>query len=129
MRIAPNTAVALSMVLHELAANAARHGALSTPTGRVMLAWTIEPGKSGATMILNWRESGGPPVVEPAKRGFGLRLVERSIVQELSGMADIAFEPSGVHCILSFPIGAEDAATRLQPATSKRAPENASIGA
>jgi two-component sensor histidine kinase len=124
IRISPKTTLALSMVLHELAANATRHGALSASTGRVALAWTIEAGKSGTTMILSWRESDGPPVAEPARRGFGLRLVERSIVQELSGVADIAFEPAGVHCILSFPIAADDAAARPQPVTSSARAEN-----
>jgi len=112
MRISPKATVALSMVLHELAANATRHGALSIPAGRVTLAWATEAGKRGTNMILNWRESGGPPVVESERRGFGLRLVERSIMQELSGNADIAFAPAGVLCILSFPVGGEDAAAR-----------------
>jgi two-component sensor histidine kinase len=92
------------------------------------LAWTIEPGKTGAMMILNWRESGGPPVVAPARPGFGLRLVERSIVQELSGVADIAFEPAGVHCILSVPIATEDGGARIATA-EPRAPETVGAGA
>jgi two-component sensor histidine kinase len=112
MRISPKATVALSMVLHELAANAARHGALSALAGRVTLAWGIKAGKRGPNMILNWRETGGPPVFEPERRGFGLRLVERSIVQELCGSADIAFAPTGVLCILSFPVAGEDSAAR-----------------
>jgi len=114
MRISPKATIALSMVLHELAANAARHGALSVLTGKVTLSWAIEAGKRGMNMILSWRETGGPPVAEPERRGFGLRLVERSIVQELCGNADIAFAPTGVLCILSFPVGSEDAAARHQ---------------
>jgi PAS domain S-box-containing protein len=114
MRISPKATVALSMVLHELAANAARHGALSVTSGKVTLAWGIKTGKRGPNMILNWRETGGPPIVEPERRGFGMRLVERSIVQELSGNADISFAPAGVLCILSFPVASEDAATRHQ---------------
>ena len=114
MRISPKTAVALSMVLHELAANAVRYGALSRPGGKVTLTWTIEPAKSGSMLVLNWREAGGPPVEEPARRGFGLRLVERSIAQELSGVADIAFEPDGLQCTLSFPIATGDGAARAQ---------------
>ncbi len=124
MRISPKATVALSMVLHELAANAARHGALSASSGRVTLSWTIETGKRGANVMLHWRETDGPPVVEPERRGFGLKLVERSIVQELSGHAEIAFAPAGVLCILSFPVGGEDAATRPQspaPNTAERA--------
>ncbi len=114
MRISPKATVALSMVLYELAANAARHGALSATAGRVTLAWGIKTGKRGPNMILNWRETGGPPVVEPERRGFGLRLVERSIAQELCGNADIAFAPTGVLCIFSFPIAGEDLAARHQ---------------
>jgi PAS domain S-box-containing protein len=128
MRISPKVTVTLSMVLHELAANAKRHGALSVPKGRVALAWTLETGKRGATMVFDWRESGGPPVVEPERHGFGLRLVERSILQELSGAADIAFEPSGVRCVLSFPVGAEDAARHQEAAPSERVQETVRSG-
>ena len=120
MRISPKATVALSMVLHELAANAARHGALSASSGRVMLTWSVETGKRGATAMFSWREAGGPPVVEPERRGFGLKLVERSIAQELSGHVEIAFAPTGVLCILSFPIGGEEA-TRPQHRTRARA--------
>ena len=129
IRISPKATVALSMVLHELAANAARHGALSVSSGQVTLAWTIEPGKSGATLVLDWRESGGPPSSEPAKRGFGLKLVERSIVQELSGAAEIRFEPNGVRCTLSVPIGADEAAARQQQAALISSRETASAEA
>jgi PAS domain S-box-containing protein len=121
IRISPKATVALSMVLHELAANATRYGALSIPAGRVTLAWATDAGKRGTNMILNWRESGGPPVVEPERRGFGLRLVERSIMQELSGNADIAFAPTGLLCILSFPVGGEDSAARHQQPSSAAA--------
>ena len=130
MRISPKTTVALSMVLHELAANATRHGALSATTGKVVLEWTIAQDPRGATMTLDWRESGGPLVAEPERRGFGLRLVERSIAQELSGVADIAFEPRGIHCILSFPVSFENPGTRHQPAAAaSRSRESLSTGA
>jgi PAS domain S-box-containing protein len=123
MRISPKATVALSMVLHELAANATRYGALSASSGRVTLTWSVEIGKRGTTVTLSWREAGGPPVVEPERRGFGLKLVERSIVQELSGQAEIAFAPTGLLCILSFPIGGEDAARppSSAPSTAQRA--------
>ena len=115
-RISPKATVALSMVLHELAANAQRHGALSALAGKVTLAWAIETDKRGANMILSWREMGGPPVAEPERRGFGLRLVERSIAQELCGNTDIAFAPTGFLCILSFPVGSDDSTARHEQA-------------
>jgi two-component sensor histidine kinase len=109
LSLSPKMALTLGMALHELAGNAVAHGALSTPTGKVAVSWTIDSGPSGAVMTLDWRETNGPHVVAPARRGFGLKLVERSIVQELRGRADIIFAPEGFRCVLSFPI-AEKAA-------------------
>jgi PAS domain S-box-containing protein len=130
MRISPKATVALSMVLHELAANAARHGALSASSGRVTLSWSIETSKRGTSIMLHWRETGGPPVVEPERRGFGLKLVQRSIVQELSGQAEIAFAPTGLLCILSFPVGGEESVRpQLSPQGPARAGESVSTQA
>ena len=129
-RVSPKITVALSMVLQELASNAVRYGALSVRGGKVTVAVTIEATKGGSRMTLNWRESGGPPVLEPAQRGFGLKLVERSIAQELSGAADIAFEAGGVHCTLSFPIAGEDNSAQVQqPAPSPPAQNHISTAA
>lgn len=129
-RISPKTTVALSMVLQELASNAVRHGALSVRGGKVTVALTIEPTKGSSRMILNWRETSGPPVVEPERRGFGLLLIDRSITQELSGAAEIAFEPQGLHCTLSVPIAGEDNSARVQQAApSPPAPEDVSTAA
>ena len=129
IRISPKLTVALSMVLHELAANAVRHGALSVRAGKVTLVCTIETARDRSRIILDWRESGGPTVVEPARTGFGLKLVERSIAQELSGVAAIAFEPGGFHCTLSVPIAAEDNSAKVQPAPSALAREGISTAA
>lgn len=65
--------VMLSLILHELATNAAKYGALSVPDGCVDLKWAVEDEK----VHLSWRERDGPPVVQPARRGFGSRLIER----------------------------------------------------
>ena len=72
LNIGPKPALNLSLVLHELATNAAKYGALSAPDGRVDLAWREEEGE----LSLEWTESGGPPVVEPAREGFGRRLLD-----------------------------------------------------
>ncbi|HET6396670.1 MAG TPA: PAS domain S-box protein [Pseudoxanthomonas sp.] len=100
----PRAALVLGMVLHELATNAAKYGALSCDTGRVELTWRVEGGAAGAHFHLCWQERGGPPVSAPASRGFGTRFIDRSIVKELSGGIDLSFEPDGVRCRMHFPL-------------------------
>jgi PAS domain S-box-containing protein len=101
VRLSPRMALSLSMALHELATNAVKYGALSTPQGQVRISWTVTPPKDGAgpaRLVLTWREVGGPPVVTPLRRGFGSRLIERGLAAELSGEAHIDFQPAGVVC-------------------------------
>ena len=100
VRLKPKAALALGMVLHELASNAKRHGALSAPGGAVALSWR----RDGDTLHVDWRETGGPAAVAPKKRGFGTRLLERSIAHELGGRPTIAFSPQGVHCTMDIPL-------------------------
>jgi PAS domain S-box-containing protein len=90
----PKTAVALGLAIHELATNAVKHGALARPEGRVEVRWTVE----GGVLRLTWRERGGPPVRAPARRGFGVRMLEHGLAEELHGSVDIAFEPEGLVC-------------------------------
>ena len=96
VRLSPRAALSLSMALHELATNAVKYGALSTPAGRVTLQWDLTPGPGAERLDLTWTESGGPPVTPPTQRGFGSRLIERGLAAELSGEAAIRFEPDGV---------------------------------
>ncbi|MBV9077142.1 MAG: PAS domain-containing protein [Methylobacteriaceae bacterium] len=105
VRLPPRTALALAMALQELATNAAKYGALSVPDGTIRIAWTMEPAGAGGRLKLVWTESGGPPVSAPTRRGFGSRLIERSLASELDGQAAIAFEPTGVVCRLEAPLG------------------------
>jgi len=91
---------ALGLVAHELATNAMKYGALSTPEGRVLVAWTVEDGR----VALTWREVGGPPVTTPSRRGFGSRLIERAAPMELDGSATVEFAPDGVVCRIAFPL-------------------------
>ena len=102
----PRVALALSMAFHELATNAAKYGALSAPEGRVAIRWRVEPGEDDepAAVALEWTEQDGPPVAPPERRGFGTRLVERSVARELGGQADLRFEPPGVRCEIRFPL-------------------------
>jgi two-component sensor histidine kinase len=89
------------MALHELATNAQKYGALSAAQGRVTLRWTVNP--SLDTVILEWREEGGPPVCPPASHGFGTRLLS-SLNAELGAAAAIEYAPSGVVCRLRAPV-------------------------
>jgi len=98
IRLSPKSALSLSMALHELATNAIKYGALSTPEGRVRVSWALAPDPGAARLDLTWTESGGPPVAPPAQRGFGSRLIERGLAAELSGSAAIDFQPDGVVC-------------------------------
>jgi two-component sensor histidine kinase len=94
--LSPRIAVVLSMIVHEIATNAAKYGALSNDTGTVTLDWeTIEEG-DGRKLRLLWTEAGGPHVTAPVQRGFGSRLIERSARDQLGGEATIDFLPRGV---------------------------------
>ncbi|WP_436050519.1 HWE histidine kinase domain-containing protein [Phenylobacterium sp. LjRoot225] len=87
-------ALALSLALHELAANAAKYGALSVPEGRVTIRWSV----CGDELRLFWIEEGGPPVAAPSHSGFGTRLLQRSLAHELHGEVAFTFAPEGVRC-------------------------------
>jgi two-component sensor histidine kinase len=88
------------MAMHELATNAVKYGALSNETGRVEVRWTAE----NERLRIEWRESGGPPVTQPTRRGFGSRLVERGLAGEMGGSAQLIFEPQGVVCVIEAPL-------------------------
>ena len=94
--LSPRLAVVLSMILHEIATNAAKYGALSNDSGTVALDWEILEEGTGRQLRLIWTEAGGPPVVAPVQRGFGSRLIERSARDQLGGEATVDFLPRGV---------------------------------
>ena len=102
VRLQPRAALALAMGLHELATNALKYGALSpaAPEGWVDLRWA----KSGGRLRLVWSEHGGPPVTPPSRRGFGTRLVERSLAQDLGGTVQVAFDAEGMTCTVDAPL-------------------------
>lgn len=118
VELTPNATVSLGMAVHELVTNAVKYGALSVPGGSVAVAWSVasEQRRGGAVrrLRLTWREHGGPPVVPPARRGFGSRLIERGLARELGGTARIEFAPEGVRCAMDLSLAgavAFDAAT------------------
>ncbi|MFT4116405.1 sensor histidine kinase [Bradyrhizobium sp.] len=99
--LSPRLAVVLSMVVHEIATNAAKYGALSNETGRVTLDWEVTADAPRPRLRLIWTETGGPPVTAPVQRGFGSRLIERSTRDQLGGEATVDFLPRGVVCTIS----------------------------
>lgn len=100
--LTPKQALALSMVLHELATNAAKYGALSTPHGRIAILWRLDEEED--MVSLRWSESGGPPVSPPRHTGFGRTMIGRSVEYELQGRAELSFDPGGFCCVLDFPL-------------------------
>ncbi|HEY0236941.1 MAG TPA: sensor histidine kinase [Afipia sp.] len=100
--ISSGPALALSMVIHELSTNALKYGALSVPKGRISIAWTID--ENAGRFKLEWRESGGPVVVEPSTKNFGSRFIEQALPGQLQGEARLIFEPTGLVCDVNIPI-------------------------
>ncbi len=100
--LAPAQVLALGMLFHELATNAAKHGALSSGDGRVDVTWRVGDGAAGATLEIDWREHGGPPVTAPSRRGFGSRLIERSLQGAVGGQASLDFDRGGLRCHIAL---------------------------
>ncbi len=101
LRLAPRVALALALCLQELATNATRHGSLSAPGGRVDVTWGLVPGDGPRRFVLRWEESGGAPVEPPSRRGFGTKLIERSLAHEFGEDARLEFAPGGVVCVIA----------------------------
>jgi PAS domain S-box-containing protein len=100
VRISPKTALALALAMHELSTNAVKYGAWSNDDGIVSIDWHVED----ARLHMRWRETGGPAVAPPRRRGFGSRLIERGLAGELGGQVALHFEPEGVSCVIEAPM-------------------------
>jgi two-component sensor histidine kinase len=107
IRLSPKTGLGLAMVIHELATNAAKYGALSVAGGHVAVDWShFDDEKKGRSLRIRWQESAGPQVAAPSRRGFGTRLVREGTAFELRGSAVIDYAPGGVVCVIEIPISA-----------------------
>ncbi len=102
VRLQPRQALSLGMVLHELATNAVKYGALSTPSGKVSIDWTQTSLAPSNCVDLHWRETDGPLAPAAERHGFGLRLIERETSYNLHGTATVTFAVSGVEAQISF---------------------------
>lgn len=96
----PKAFATLALVIHEMMTNSAKYGALADSVGRVTINWRLDP-RSG--LIIEWRESGGPPVKPPSRRGFGTTIIERSIPFDLNGSSDLNFDLLGVRATFVIP--------------------------
>ncbi|BAK65779.1 putative response regulator receiver protein [Sphingobium sp. SYK-6] len=124
VQLAPEPALHLAMVIHELATNAVKYGALSTPTGRVDLDWSLAEGK----LFFEWKESGGPPVAPPRRTGFGSALIERSLRSE-GGTAKATYDPAGLRWSLTLPCPMQEGESRSTTTASKEASAAAPVAA
>lgn len=101
LSLTPNSAVTMSMILHEMATNAVKYGALSADEGLVEVHWTLD-GDHSLTLI--WRERGGPPVTAPGRDGFGSRLITASVQHEFGGQVQVEHLPQGLACTIVIPL-------------------------
>jgi two-component sensor histidine kinase len=110
----PEAGQAMAMVLHELATNAAKYGALSTKNGRVSIRWDrLLNGHPRSHLVFEWREIGGPPVVALGKSSYGTSTIRDLIAYEFGGTVDLVLAPEGVRCRLELP--ADCLGNDLQP--------------
>ena len=100
--IDPGIAVALALVFHELATNASKYGALSTPTGRIEVRWWTTVSEK-RELELRWQETGGPVVSPPTRRGFGTELISKSL-RSHQGETELTYPAAGVSCSLRLPL-------------------------
>ena len=100
-RLSPSNSVTFSLIVHELAVNATKHGALSGDDGQVNVSWTVDREADADVLTLTWRESGGPPVKPPERTGFGSDLLRR--LSESGGSKhEMNFDPAGLTCTFSL---------------------------
>ena len=112
VELEPKRALALGLIVHELATNAAKYGSLSTSEGRLEVTWHAREVDGVPHLDLQWLERGGPAARKPEGSGFGSRLIERSVRGDLAGEATFEWAEGGLSCRLSFPLHSETAAAK-----------------
>ena len=115
--VAPADAQSLAIALHELATNAAKYGALSRESGRVDISWSFFE----ETLVLAWKESGGPAVQVPVVKGFGTKIITASFSDRRRSTVDFAWRPEGLCCTLKLNLGTSEASPSLEPSAAPTA--------
>jgi len=100
LALKPGAALVLGMASHELVTNAVKYGALSSPQGRIAIAWTVQDSR----FVLDWTETGGPAAQAPPALGFGMTLIRRSVEHELEGRVDFTFGDEGLRMRMEAPL-------------------------
>lgn len=100
--VSSRAAMAFSLGLHELATNASKYGALSVPGGSVDIIWRLDPQLQW--FELSWREKNGPAVTAPENKGFGSKLIERVLAEEIAGNVTLSYHTDGMSCVIKTEI-------------------------
>ncbi|ATI40754.1 hypothetical protein CBW24_01175 [Pacificitalea manganoxidans] len=103
IQLSPRTSLALATAFHELATNAAKFGAFSTPDGRVSLTWKRVDDGDEDEFVFTWRETGGPVTALPTRTGFGSQLIRSTVETTLDGSIEFSWEPEGLLCVMRVP--------------------------
>ncbi|AID31773.1 sensor histidine kinase [Mesorhizobium jarvisii] len=105
-------AIPIGMAFHELASNSSKYGALSRPTGRLEVRWSVSNSEGERMLNLDWLEKGGPKVEQPRRRGFGTTLLEKVVAVQCQAKVELNYHPDGLRFAMALPL--RD--TRLVPA-------------
>lgn len=100
----PAQVISFGLFFHELATNAAKYGALSNPTGQIVVSWNVDREQGEPVLMMRWQENGGPPVSPPSRQGFGSRLIEQTIKEALGGTIEITYAREGIRCAIAVPL-------------------------
>jgi PAS domain S-box-containing protein len=104
VEVQPRAAIAFGLVVHELATNAAKYGALSVPRGSISVSVIDRTEGEDGALVVEWLESDGPPVLPPTRKGFGQSVISRSLQYTPGGGATLDYQPSGIRCLIRIPI-------------------------
>jgi light-regulated signal transduction histidine kinase (bacteriophytochrome) len=116
----PKAFATLALVVHEMMTNSAKYGALADSTGQVEVAWQVD---QNSNLVIDWKESGGPPVSPPSRRGFGTTIIERSIPFDLNGEAELRFDLLGVQARFVVPANYVEMISAKKGGLTQSAPE------
>jgi PAS domain S-box-containing protein len=116
LQLTPAAAQALALVVHELATNSVKYGALSVEVGVLHVEWDQPKIKTDSTLILSWIENGGPPVKQPERRGFGSVVLQTSVERQLGGTVSLDWRAEGLRCRIEVPAAEVTAPSHLPSA-------------
>jgi two-component sensor histidine kinase len=91
------------MVIHELATNAEKYGALSQPGGNISVRWSQTTNPPAPMLRIEWKETGGPQVAAPPREGYGSSVIRDLLVYEMGGRVELVFEADGIRCTIELP--------------------------